>query len=123
MCAVVLVAVDTSDAHCWPMLRKAVQPYANGENTVHLVHVVPEDEALGPLSQFVPDGFVEQHRKATHDVLDRMSKDIPAGTSVTLHLRTGHAYVAVLDLADTIAADLIVVGSNRPDLRDYLIGP
>lgn len=123
MSAVVLVAVDTSDTDCWPLLRGWIEPYAVSENTLHLAHVVPEEEALGPLSQFVPAGFAEQHRKSTHVLLETMSKDLPEGLRVKLHQRTGHVYVEVLDLAEEIKADLIVVGSNRPDLRDYLIGP
>ncbi len=123
MSLVVLVSVDTSDADCWPMLRRAVQPYAVGGNTIHLAHIVPEQEALGPLSQFIPAGFAEQHRKSTHVLLETMSKDLPEGLTVKLHMRTGHVYVEILDLAEDIEADLIVVGSNRPDLSDYLIGP
>lgn len=119
----VLVAVDTFDPNCWPVLSPDVGLNARSASVVHMVHVVPEDDALGPLSQFVPEGFADVHRAASHEQLEAMSRDIPSGPEVKLHLRSGNVYVEVLDLSEDIKADLIIIGSNRPDLSDYLLGP
>ncbi|HEU4541604.1 MAG TPA: universal stress protein, partial [Jiangellaceae bacterium] len=35
----------------------------------------------------------------------------------------GRIYREILDAADTTKADLIVMGSHRPELKDYLLGP
>ncbi|MEY8838907.1 universal stress protein, partial [Cribrihabitans sp. XS_ASV171] len=36
---------------------------------------------------------------------------------------TGTAYQEILHTAQEAGTDLIVIGSHRPDLRDYLLGP
>jgi nucleotide-binding universal stress UspA family protein len=35
----------------------------------------------------------------------------------------GKIYREILNAARTIGADLIVMGSHHPELRDYLLGP
>ncbi|WP_282607130.1 universal stress protein [Pelagibius sp. Alg239-R121] len=119
----VLVCVDTSDPDCWPALLADVLHSAVTGATLHMVHVVPEEEALGPLSQFVPEGFADAHRATSHSKLETMSKDLPSHVDIKLHMRSGNIYVEALNLAEKIEADLIIIGSSRPDLRDYLLGP
>ena len=63
----VIAAIDPYDKDSWPMVSKALKPYANSGNTIHLVHVVPEPSALGQFSQFVPKGFAQSHRKEAKD--------------------------------------------------------
>ncbi len=36
---------------------------------------------------------------------------------------TGKIYQQILETAKRIGADLIVMGSHRPELKDYLLGP
>ena len=38
-------------------------------------------------------------------------------------MRNGTIYDEILAVADEIGADLIVMASHRPALRDYLLGP
>jgi len=52
-----------------------------------------------------------------------MAGDIDGTAGIKLHLRTGHVYVEVLDLAKEVNANVIVVGANSQDLKDYLLGP
>lgn len=119
----ILIAVDTADNVVCDAILAEARTYAVPGARLHMVHVVPEEEALGPLSQFVPDGFSETHRAETHAKLDDLSRQLGADADVTLHMRTGNAYVEILDLAESIGAELIVIGASRPDLSDFLLGP
>ena len=119
----VIAAVDPYDNDSWPMVRKALKPYAHTGCVIHLVHVVPETSALGPLSQFVPDGFEQNHRSEAKALLDEMARQFGSDVKVKMHQRSGHVHVAVLDLAQELASDLIVVGAYSEALKDYLLGP
>ena len=48
---------------------------------------------------------------------------MPDGTSVSQSVRQGTVYREILAEADAVGADLIVMGSHRPELKDYLLGP
>jgi len=53
--------------------------------------------------------FVEEH--------------IPAELNAKAHVRRGTIYKQVLQLADGLHCDLIVLSSHRPGTQDYLLGP
>ena len=53
----IVLAVDAYDADSWSMVRQGFQPFMATDATVHIAHVIPKTDALGPLSQFVPEGF------------------------------------------------------------------
>jgi nucleotide-binding universal stress UspA family protein len=40
----------------------------------------------------------------------------------TVLVKQGHSSNTILDEAEALGADCIVLGSHRPDYRDYLIG-
>ena len=46
-----------------------------------------------------------------------------ADSDVRHIVATGNVYEEVLRVAETDSAYLIVIGSHRPALRDYLLGP
>lgn len=119
----ILIAIDIQDEDCWKQLLPEARGLAKPGTRVHLMHVVPEQKALSPLAQFIPEGFEDAHRAESHKTLESLADDLPKGTDVHFHLRSGNVYVKVLDAAREMGADLIVVGSQSRDLRDYLIGP
>jgi len=66
----------------------------------------------------LPEGLqVEQHAKARAD-LQALAGDSGAAAEV----RSGHASTTILDYAEEIGADLIVIASHRPGLQDYFLG-
>ncbi|WP_299849086.1 universal stress protein [uncultured Roseovarius sp.] len=119
----VIAAVDPYDKDSWPMVSMALAPYAHSGSTIHLIHVVPESSSLGQFSQFVPAGFAESHRHEAKDLLEEMARQIGPDVTLKMHQQSGHVHVEVLDLAQEIKADLIVVGAYSEALKDYLLGP
>lgn len=45
-----------------------------------------------------------------------------SGDNVHAEVRVGHAYKTILDTAEEIGADLIIVESHQPGLQDYFLG-
>jgi nucleotide-binding universal stress UspA family protein len=48
---------------------------------------------------------------------------VPANLQVDCHVVHGTVYEKILELAAEVGADLIVMASHRPELKDFLIGP
>ena len=66
-------------------------------------------------------------RKIVAEALERLnqiaSDMIPDGVRVETIARHGSVYEEVLEIADEMGVDQIVVGAHRPSASDFLIGP
>ena len=68
----------------------------------------------------LPPNFMESSmqtaRQALESIIGNTDRDI------RIEVRTGHAYSTILKQAETMNADLIVLASHKPGLKDYFIG-
>ena len=66
-------------------------------------------------------------KKIVQNALDHLNdfveENVPKGTEANTIARHGTVYEQILDVADDLAVDQIVIGAHRPQLADYLIGP
>ena len=66
-------------------------------------------------------------REIVEEALERLndlvSARTPAGTTVDTIIRHGTVYEQILQVAEDMGADQIVIGAHRPQLSDYLLGP
>lgn len=66
-------------------------------------------------------------KKIVQNALDHLNDFVaehaPKGTNAETIARHGTVYEQILDVADEIGADQIVIGAHRPQLSDYLLGP
>ena len=66
-------------------------------------------------------------KKIVSDTLEELNQFVadntPKGMKVDTIARHGTVYAQILDVAEEIDADQIVIGAHRPQLADYLIGP
>lgn len=73
-------------------------------------------------------GFVGNYitPKTTHDIqvmaLDGINERIGDKKDAKAVVLSGHPGRTITDYAEEIGADLIIVGSHKPDLTDYLLG-
>ena len=90
-----------------------------GDNTkfvlANIIHSVP---AVAELS--VPVEFFERAREESQAELAEMAKE--AGLDATVVVKTGHPAQDILTIADEHKVNLIIIGSHRPGLQDYLLG-
>src|SRR5258708_15497276 len=91
---------------------------------VRLVNVLPLTPVM--LAEYVPPDFEVQQRKAAEDALAIVVKETglpPARASSTV--RQGGIYQEILEEANAIQADLIVMSSHRQHrhaMRTYFLG-
>lgn len=95
-----------------------------GENGVlHVVSVLP-DFGLPQVSGFFKKDFEATAIKSFGTALKTwVNETVPDDVEVHPHILHGTIYDEILRAADKLKVDLIVMGSHRPELRDYLLGP
>lgn len=91
--------------------------------TLHIMTVVPE-YGSPMVAQFFPEDHEKKMRDTANVALHRFVEDnVPEGIRVQHIVGEGTIYKTIIETADTIGADLIVMGAHRPELQDYLLGP
>ena len=118
----ILIPVDIDDVETSrPALDKAVALAEASAGSIRLIYV----RSLVPVTfmEFVPPNFDMEQQAEAQKRLAALAQDIRlpkerVSTVVTL----GGVYHDVLQEADKIGADLVVVGSHRPSMATYLLG-
>jgi len=121
----ILVPIDLSDPElAKPAIANAAMMARQTEGTIRLVNVLPLTPVM--LAEYVPPDFEVQQRKAAEDAIAIIAKESglePARVSTAV--RQGGIYQEILEEANSIHADLIVMSSHRPQrhaVRTYFLG-
>ena len=119
-----LLPIDLADDATWhKALPAALSLAKSNDASIHIVTVVP-DFGLSMVGSYFEPGFEE---KALHDVgeklTDWIAENIPEGCEVHPHVLHGRVYDQLIEAANRLGVDAIVMGSHRPELKDYLLGP
>ena len=119
-----LVPVDLSDEHSWrKALPTAIALCQTFQARLHVIAVVPEF-GLPLVGQFFPEGYEAKLRQqAAKQLKDFVLTQVPDAITSRRIVSEGKIYQEILKAAAAIQADLIVMGSHRPELSDYLLGP
>ena len=118
----VLVAIDVSVSSRNPIgLDQAVEVAMASKGLLRLVNV----QSILPATfmEYVPSDFDDEQERLAVVALDSIvaAVTIPADR-VSRVVRQGGIYHELLNEARTWGADLIVIGSHRPVMSDYLLG-
>ncbi len=120
----VLLPIDIAEASSWrKALPTAVACCQAFGAELHLMTVVP-DFGMSAVAQYFPDDYAERAEAEAAEQLKKLSTEHVAG-GIKVHHRVGYGtiYEEILKAAKETKCDLIVMGSHRPALRDYLLGP
>ena len=128
----ILLPVDPDNEERWSeVLEKTLSLASRSNARLTVMSVVP---ALGtivaqaaqaaPFTEGDPRSWVRSMIEVTQERLDTFVRDhIPDSQPTTTAVRSGTVYREILAVARSSRCDLIMIGSDRPDLRDYLLGP
>ena len=90
---------------------------------LHIVTVVPE-YGVGMVASYFPPDFEKNVIKHANESLhDYVKAHVPKGVPVQHIVAHGTIYREIIHYAEKVGADLIVMASHRPELKDYLMGP
>ena len=69
------------------------------------------------------DGYLKYQSDPVGWCFDILGEKFPPDVTYKSIARHGSVYKEILEVADSIGADLIVLTSHRPARSDYLLGP
>jgi len=118
----ILVPVDVDEVDiARPALDKAIEIAKASGAMLRLIHVRPR--APYAMNAYLPNGYYDSDEKASLTTLGDIAENISLPKErVSFVSPFGRAYDEVLKEAAAIGADLIVIGSHRPNWGTYLIG-
>jgi nucleotide-binding universal stress UspA family protein len=121
----VLVPIDLADPDlAKPAVATAIMMAGLSNGTVRLINVLPLTPVM--LAEYVPPDFEAQQRKSAEEALTIICSESglePARISSIV--RQGGIHQEILEEANAIHADLIVMSSHRPHrpgIRTYFLG-
>jgi universal stress protein F len=85
---------------------------------ITLLHVI--EELQGYVAMQLPQGLEAENVEYAKAGLEKLAQGVAGGAQTKVV--SGHSGRTILDEAETMGADCIVMGSHRPGLEDYLIG-
>jgi nucleotide-binding universal stress UspA family protein len=120
MYSTILVPIDTSQENAWtfslPVASEMAQKFSA---RIHAMTVVPDYLLQG----FYPDlGSGEVTRETEEKLTKIVQANVPKDVPVTSSVARGGIYHEILRVAREMPADLIVMASHRPEMKDYLLG-
>jgi nucleotide-binding universal stress UspA family protein len=90
---------------------------------LHVMTVVP-GFGMSIISQYFPEDFEEKSLAgAAQQLDDYIGANIPSDIATQAIVANGTIYEEILRVAAETGSDLIVMTSQRPELKDYLLGP
>jgi nucleotide-binding universal stress UspA family protein len=116
----ILVPIDTDHESAWTCSLPVASELAREFGArIHAMTVVPDYLLQG----FYPNLASPEVKRITENKLVEIVKDnVPTDVSVTTSVESGGIYAEILRLAHALPADLIVMASHRPVIKDYLLG-
>jgi universal stress protein F len=128
----ILVPIDLSQSDTIaPVLAAGVEQARASQGDLTVMTVVP-DFVSGLDWRYAIRGETGgsqdfDMRALVQEALERLNavvaEHVPEGMTVETIVRHGTVYQQVLDVAEAVGADQIVVGAMRPQFSDYLLGP
>ena len=120
----ILIAIDLNDESSWKKAMPTAIACCNAFGARLNVMTVVPDFGMSIVGQYFPEDYAE---KAMAEVDKKLAaftkKHVPDAIESRHIVATGTIYEEILGSAKKAGADLIVIGSHRPELKDYLIGP
>lgn len=120
----ILLPVDLNDDSSWQKALPTALEYCRAFGSD--LHVITVAQSFGRsyVGQFFPEGY----EKTLEDGLlaglqEFVKKHVPEDLKVRHTVRLGTVYQEILVAAEETGADLVVMASHRPELKDYLLGP
>ena len=88
------------------------------DTAIYLLYVMEDIPNWTDLD--LPPNFKEDSMQTAREALETIAET--TYKEVRVEVRTGHAYSTILKEAEALNADLIILASHKPGLKEYFIG-
>ena len=114
----IVVPIDLESAERGKAMLDEAKRLVDHGGKVTVVNVVPDVPGL--ITAELPEGLIQ---KAAQDARSKLLEMVKAaGLEAGVEVSSGSPHHAIVGVADNIGADLILIASHRPGVRDYLLG-
>jgi len=120
----ILVAVDLGHPTSWKRSFPVAEMMAKASGAkLSIVTVVP-NFGMSVVGSFFPQDFEEKAlANAKEQLQETVAANLDTNLVETVHVAHGTIYEEIIDVAEKLGSDLIILSSHRPELKDYLLGP
>jgi nucleotide-binding universal stress UspA family protein len=119
----ILLAIDLGEDASWKNALPAAIDLAKASGGVlHVMTVIP-DFGMSIVGAFFPDDFEAKALEKAREHLHAFTADhIPSDIKVQHIIQHGRPADEILEMAEKLPTDIIVMGSHRPGVDHMLIG-
>ncbi len=120
----ILLPVDLNEKSSWKKTLPVAAKMAQEDGAkLHILTVIP-DYGTSMVASFFPADYVKNAMAETEKALSTfVEANVPPKLSAEGHVRHGTIYKEIIQAADGLGCDLIILASHRPEGKDYLLGP
>ena len=120
----ILLPIDLNHESSWTKALPVALEYCRAFGSrLHVMTVVP-DFGMTIVGSYFPEGFENSHRQEVDKQLhELLASKVPNDIKTQHIVAEGTPYKEIIGVAEQIDADLIVMASHRPELKDFLLGP
>lgn len=120
----ILLPIDLGEESSWRKpLSVAIDMCRKNDAVLRVMTVIP-DLGMNIVAQYFPKGYEKKVAERTLKQLKTFVKEhVPSDITVKHAVGEGSIYETILQVARQTKADLIIMESLRPELKDYLLGP
>ncbi len=120
----ILLPIDLEHDSSWKKLSSTAVNMAKQSNAkIHVLTVIP-DYGMSVVGSFFPADFADKALEASKEKLDEFAAaNIPSEMLGEVRAVSGTVYERIMNIAEELGCDLIVMASHRPSTADYLLGP
>ena len=118
----ILVPIDLADQElAKPAVATALMMAGPSDGAIRFVNVLPLTPVM--LAEYVPADFDVQQRQSSEEALAIVARESGIDAPRISHVvRQGGIYHEILEEAQAMKAELIVMTSHRPAMRTYFLG-
>ncbi len=120
----ILLPIDLGHPSSW---KKAL-PTALDQARFHgarldVLTVIPS-MGMPVVGSFFPSDYEDKALEEAKQALSKwMDENMPDDVEAKGHVTMGTIYSEIIEAADKLGAEMIVMASHRPAMKDYLLGP
>lgn len=114
----ILVPIDLTHRDIGVAMVKRATALADEGAKITLLHVIGDIPAYA--QSYLPEGQLQENLEETKKTLAALAQT--NGIAADAIVRYGNASPVILDEADELGCDLIIIASHHPGIKDYLMG-
>jgi nucleotide-binding universal stress UspA family protein len=119
----IVVPIDLAEQSSWrTAFPVAIELVKTLGGKLHIATVVRDIDALWK-TQYSLLAYETLIGEAERRLATCVADNIPKELEPSVIIGYGSIYAEILRIAESVGADLIVMASHRPEMKDYLIGP